>query len=100
MSKFPKTPRPRKPRTTKKSDGNTSSKIKLRGQHDAPMSMAEIRQGLYDIVRHLEKYPECRAKWATFYLTLVDEDGKEVYVNGNGELILHPYKSLAEELGL
>ena len=56
---------------------------------------------MYDIVRHLdEKHPDCRAKWATFYLTLVDEDGKEVYVNGNVELILHPYKSLAEELGL
>lgn len=100
MSKFSKNPKPRKQRTPKKSDGNTSSKIKLRGQDDGPMSMTEIRQGLYDIVRHLEKHPNCRAKWATFYLTLVDEDGKEVYVNGNGELILHPYKSLADELGL
>jgi len=78
---------------------NTSSKIKLRGKDDAPLSMQELCQGLYDIVRKLKPFGAYRAKWVTVYLTLVDEDGHEVMINKKGEWTIYPYKSAADEKG-
>ena len=78
---------------------NTSSKIKLRGKDDAPLSMDELRQGFYDIARRLEPFAAYRAKWVTVYLTLVDEDGREVMVNKKGEWSIYPYRSAADEKG-
>ena len=64
--------------TPSKKQKNTSFKIKLRGKDNAPLSMQELQQGLYDIARKLERYADYRAKWVTVYLTLIDEDGNEV----------------------
>jgi hypothetical protein len=79
-----------------KSD-STAFKIKLRGKDNAPLSMTELRQGLYDIARELAPYEAYRAKWVTLYLTLVDEDGNEVRINDSGEWTLYPYRSAADE---
>lgn len=83
------------PPTTKKNDN--SFKIKIRGKDNAPLSMRELRQGLYDIARKMEGYENYRAKWATLYLTMVDEDGAEVRIDKNGEWTLYPYRSAADE---
>lgn len=76
---------------------DSSFKIKLRGKDNAPLSMKELRQGLYDIARKMERYKNYRAKWATLYITLVDEDGTEVCINKQGEWTLYPYRSAADE---
>ena len=88
-SKAPKTP---------KGEG-AAFKIKLRGKDGAPLSMQELRDGLFEAARKLKEYEGThRAKWATLYLTLVDEDGKEV-VPTPSELEIYPYKSAADEYG-
>lgn len=78
---------------------SNSFKIKLRGQDNAPLSMTEMRQGLYEIVHKLARYETCRAKWVTLYLTLVDESGSEVRINNKGEWTIYPYRSAADEKG-
>ncbi len=78
---------------------NTSFKIKLRGKDNAPLSMQELQQGLFDIARKLERYADYRAKWVTVYLTLIDEDGNEVRIDKKGEWTLYPYRSAADEHG-
>ncbi len=78
---------------------NASSKIKIRGKDNAPLAMAELRQGLYDVARKMERYADYRAKWVTLYLTVVDEDGNEVLIDKKGEWTLHPYRSAADEHG-
>jgi hypothetical protein len=78
---------------------NTAFKIKLRGKDGAPLTMAELRQGLFDIAHRLAPYADFRAKWVTVYLTLVDENGQEVRINRKGEWTLYPYKSAADEHG-
>lgn len=83
-----------------KNSKNTSLKIRLRGKDNAPLSMQELRQGLYDIARKMERYEGYRAKWATLYLTVVDEDGNEVLIDKKGEWTLYPYRSAADETGV
>ena len=61
--------------------------------------MPEVHQGLMDIARDLRRFPDHRAKWATFYILMVDEDGKEILIDPSGEKILYPYKSAADEFG-
>jgi len=103
MSKYPPKytkPAPRKSRAKAKTDRNTSFKIKLRGKDNAPLSMQDLRQGLYDIARKLSPYTDYRAKWVTVYLTLVDEDGQEVQIDKKGEWTLYPYRSAADEEGV
>jgi hypothetical protein len=78
---------------------STAFKIKLRGKDGAPLSMPELRQGLFDIAHKLAPYADFRAKWVTVYLTLVDENGQEFRINRKGEWILYPYKSAADEHG-
>ncbi len=85
--------------STKKPDGE-AFKIKLRGKDNAPLTMTEIHQGLYDIARKLKPFEHYRAKWVTLYLTMIDEDGNEVLPDPKGEWILYPYKSAADEHGL
>ncbi len=73
-------------------------KIKLRGKDNAPLSIREIRDGLYEAARRLDAYDGThRAKWVTLYLTMIDEDGNEVLPSRSGEWIIHPYKSAADE---
>jgi len=95
--KRPKNSQPKKP--PRKTD-STALKIKLRGKDGTPLSMQELQQGLYDIARKLKLYGDYRAKWATLYLTMVDEHGDEVVLDPAGEWTLHPYESAADEHGV
>jgi len=101
MSKFPRKPKnPRPPKEIQPASGdNAAFKIKLRGKDNAPLSMQDLRQGLYDIAQKLAPYANYRAKWVTVYLTLVDENGQEVRLDKKGEWTLYPYQSAADEHG-
>lgn len=61
--------------------------------------MQDLRDGLYEAARRLQRLPGCRAKWATFFVVILDEDGKEVWPDPSGEWIIRPYKSAADEFG-
>jgi hypothetical protein len=74
-------------------------RIKLRGKDGAPLSMREVQQGMLEAIRKLRRHENLRAKWVTLYLTLIDEDGKEIILDPKGEWELHPYKSAADEHG-
>ena len=90
--------RAKSPRTPK--GDNTAFRIKLRGKDNAPLPVEELKQGLYDAARWLlENAQPYRAKWATIYLSMVDEDGNEVRLNDEGEHVIYPYKSAADEFG-
>jgi hypothetical protein len=97
---YGKKPRRSGNRTFNRGGGdNAASKYKLRGKDDAWLSMREVQQGLIDIARDLGKYQDHRAKWATFFIVVVDDDGNEVLIDPRGEKILYPYKSAADEFG-
>jgi hypothetical protein len=82
------------------SGGIEPLKIKLRGKDNAPLSMKELQQGLYEAARQLKEHASHhRAKWATLYLSVVDEDGNEVQLNAKNELVIYPYKCAADEYG-
>ncbi|RIK59434.1 MAG: hypothetical protein DCC64_15905 [Planctomycetota bacterium] len=73
-------------------------KIRLRGKDGAPLSMKEVRDGLYEAVRRLLPYAcSYRVKWLTAYLVAIDEDGNEVRFNAKGEWTIYPYKCAADE---
>jgi len=74
---YGKRPKKQAAKSSPRKAESTSLKIKLRGKDGAPLAMNELQQGLYDIARKLRPYGECRAKWATLYLTLFVE-----YQNG------------------
>jgi hypothetical protein len=75
-------------------------KIKFRAKDNAFLSMQEMQQGLLEAIHALREHNGLQVKWATLYLTLVDESGNEVSLNSNGEMELHPYRSAADQLGL
>lgn len=75
-------------------------KIKLRGRDGHPLTMRELQQGLYEAARKLQGCGQTRAKWATLYLTLVDENGEELRVNKKNEWTIYPYQSAADEHGV
>ncbi|MEQ9642042.1 MAG: hypothetical protein RIM84_18610 [Alphaproteobacteria bacterium] len=78
---------------------STAFKIKLRGKDGAPLSMDELRQGFYEIARKLAPLTACRAKWVTVYMTMVDEDGREVRIDEKGEWTIYPYRCAADDHG-
>jgi hypothetical protein len=82
----------------KKTDGD-AFKIRLRGKDNAPLSMADVQQGLLEVIRRLRAHENLRAKWMTIYMTVVDEDGKEVLLDPSGEWEIYPYKCAADEHG-
>ncbi len=83
-------------RTSNRSSGdNAASKYKLRGKDDAWLPMREVQQGLIEIARDLGRFQDHRAKWATFFIRMVDDDGKEVRIDPTGKKILYPYKCAA-----
>lgn len=96
---YGKTPRKKSTRSSRKKPDNSSLKIRLRGKDGAPLSIPELQQGLYDVARKLKSHPDVRAKWATLYLTLVDENGEEVIIDPKGEWSIYPYDSGADEHG-
>lgn len=90
---------PKNDKASPRKEDSSAFKIKLRGKDGAPLSMTEMRQGLYDIARKLHHYDALRAKFVTLYLTMVDEDGNEVRLDPDGEWIFYPYKTAADEHG-
>lgn len=95
-------PQPRK--TPKRSTATTQSsafKIKIAGKDDAPLSIEELRDGLYHAMQKLAPHQgRYRAKYATLYLTLIDDDGKTVQIAPSGEWLIHPYKVAAKDYGV
>lgn len=84
-----------------KQDANASLKIKLRGKDNVPLTMQELFEGLLETARQLKQYePAYRAKFATLYLTLVDEDGTAVRINDANELTIFAYRTAADEHGV
>jgi hypothetical protein len=68
-----------RPRNTTPKPGKTGLKIKISGKDDAPLSIPQLQQGLFELARRLDRYAgEYRAKRATLYLTIVDENGAEL----------------------
>jgi hypothetical protein len=97
---YGKTPRGKKRQWFKSKTSGSGFKFTLRREDSTPLSIADIRQGLLDIVRELAPYENCRARRAAFYLTLIDEQGSEILIHPSGEKTLYPYQSAADELGL
>jgi len=88
-------------RTGTKPPQDATLKVRIRGRDDAPLSIAELRQGLYQLAQKLERYDgEYRAKRSTLYLVLVDDKGQEVRINDSGEMSIFPYSSAADEHGI
>lgn len=88
-----------KPPSTKKA--GSSLKIEIRGKDNAPLGMDELREGLIDAARKMQEYQNgYRAKFATIYLTVVDENGQPVRINDANELTFFPYRSAADEHGV
>lgn len=97
--------KPRKGRTRKAhastTGENAALKIRLRGKDNAPLTMQELREGLLEAARELKEYePGYRAKFATIYLTMIDENGEPVRINDANELTIYPYKTAADEHGV
>lgn len=99
--KRPRKTTARKAAKKKAADGK-SLKIRLKGKDGAPLEMSEVQQGFYDIDRKLKALQKqgYRAKYATVYLTFVDERGEEVVVDDKGEWVIYPYQSAADEHGV
>lgn len=85
---------PRKPAT----HNHGSLKIKLLGKDNAPLSIPELHQGLYEIARYLAPFEgPYRAKYATLFLSMINEDGTAVRLEPSGEITIFPYRSIAED---
>jgi hypothetical protein len=86
----------KKPR--KAAGDSAALKIRIRGKDGAALTMQEIRDGLFEAARRLQPFEGThRAAWATLYLTMIDEDGRDALPDGRDEWIVHPYKSAADE---
>lgn len=96
---YGKLPRKSRRSSNTKKPASEAFKIKLRGKDNAPLSMGEMQQGLLEAIRKLRAHNNLRVKWATLYMTVIDEDGKEVLLDPKGEWELYPYKSAADEFG-
>jgi hypothetical protein len=102
MSKpYGKRPRKSANKRTPRKPESAAFKIRLRGKEGAPLSLQEVRDGIYEAARKLAPYErDYRFKWATLYLTVIDADGKEVLLDPSGEWTINAYKSAADEHGL
>ena len=97
MKPYGKRPKTSKAAPPSAAPESTAFKIRLRGKDNAPLTIPDLNQGLYEAMRRLSRYGGYRAKWATLYLTLVDENGQEVRINEEGEWTIFPYQSAADE---
>lgn len=80
---------------------SSSLKIRIRGKDNAPLGMDSLREGLIDAAYKMLEYKDgYRAKFATIYLTVVDEKGQPVRINDANELTIYPYRSAADEHGV
>jgi hypothetical protein len=94
-----KTPRTAKRASRPQKTGGEAFRIKLRGKDNAPLSMPDVQQGLLEVIRRLRAHDTLRAKWITLYMTVMDEDGKEILPDPSGEWEIYPYKCAADEHG-
>lgn len=103
--------RTRKPRAQAEGDASTrlkpdtsgGLKIKLRGSDEEGgiLTGAQMHQQIIELVHLVDKYPAgTRFKWATFYMTPVDERGNILAVEGPRNRTLTPYKSAADEMNV
>lgn len=73
-------------------------KIKIAGKDDAPLSVTQLRDGLYEALRRLLPYDKnYRLKRAALYLTVIDENGQPVQIPPTGEWTIYPYQCAAED---
>lgn len=86
------------PRTQKPKDGE-AFKVRIRGKDDAPLTMQQLQQGLYEAAKALQPHNELRAKRATIYINLIDADGQIVTIDAKNEISVYPYRSAADEHG-
>lgn len=96
---YGKRPKDSKSALTSGPPESTAFRIRLRGKDNAPLSIPQLNQGLYEAMRRLSRFCDYRAKWATLYLTIVDENGQEVRIDESGEWTIYPYSSAADEHG-
>jgi hypothetical protein len=76
-------------------------RIKVRGRDNAPLSIPEWRDALFEAARQIAQYePDYRIKSADIYLRMVDENGTEVRINAKNEITIYPYKAAADEHGV
>ena len=94
----------RVPRRDKgKTAGNKTDalRIKVRGRDNAPLSIPEWRDALFEVARRLAQFePDYRIKSADIYLRIVDENGTQVRINATNEITIYPYKAAADEHGV
>ena len=75
-------------------------RIRLCGKDDAPLSMKELRDGLYQAAHEMLAYQNgYRAKTITLYLTVINDDGQPVRLNPQNEIKIYPYKCAADDFG-
>jgi len=73
-------------------------RVRIRGRDDAPLSMTDMRQGLFELARRLDEYNDYRIKAASLYLTVVDAHGDEVTISRSGEWSIFPYECAADRI--
>ena len=73
-------------------------RVRIRGRDDAPLSMTDMRQGLFELARRLDEHSDYRIKAASLYLTVVDAHGDEVTVSKSGEWSIFPYECAADRI--
>jgi hypothetical protein len=73
-------------------------KVRIRGRDDAPLSMPDMRQGLFELARRLGECRGYRVKAAAIYLTVVDEHGDEVQIGKSAEWSIFPYECAADRM--
>jgi hypothetical protein len=73
-------------------------RVRIRGRDDAPLSMSDMRQGLFELARRLDELSDYRIKAASLYLTVIDAHGDEVTVNRSGEWSIFPYECAADRM--
>jgi hypothetical protein len=73
----------------------------MKGRDNAPVTMPELRETVLEALLALKAYePGYRAKSATLYLPMLDENGTQVRINDANELTIYPYKTAADEHGI
>lgn len=73
----------------------------MKGRDNAPLTMPELRETVLEALLALKEYePGYRAKSATLYLPMVDENGTQVRINDANELTFYPYRAAADEHGI
>jgi hypothetical protein len=97
-SGFPKNSRSSSARRRSPSVYSEPLKIKIAGKDDAPLSISQLRDGVYEAVRQLLPYDKhYRVKRVALYLTVIDENGQPVQISPTGEWTIYPYQCAAED---